>query len=568
MAFLKHDPHTFATEAAAGFAQVHSDTVQGVPGGVVRTTRSEQDEVAVVIGGGSGHYPAFAGLVGPGLAHGAVLGNIFASPSSHQVESVARAVEQGRGVLLSYGNYAGDRLQFDAAAERLKASGIDVHTVRVTDDVSSAPPEQASERRGIAGDLIVFKVAGAAAARGDCLQDVAAAATRANQRTRSMGVAFTGCSLPGQPDPLFDVPKGRMAVGMGIHGEPGLDELDVPTPAQLAQLLVDRLMAEAPEDGRRVVTVVNGLGAFKHDEMYVLHRHIDDILTGSGVEVADSRVGEFCTSFEMAGVSLTLFWLDKKLEELWTASAHSPEFTSGTASTAPTRALKVMAPTEGPVSAEATDDASRQAAGHVAGLLGRVRDLMDAKADELGRLDAIAGDGDHGIGMQNGSRAAAEAAASAAAADWGAGQVLTHAGDAWQDGAGGTSGALWGTILRQLGQAIGNIGAPTQQSLTEGLRSAMDAVMEMGGAAPGDKTMVDALVPFTTTFAERADLPVVDAWVAAAQAARTGAEATTDMAPGLGRARSHGDQAIGTPDPGAISFTLIVEDLSTHLTPR
>ena len=250
MTFLVHDPSTFAIAAADGFAAVHSDTVQRVNGGVVCRTRSHKDRVALVIGGGSGHYPAFAGLVGPGLAHGAVLGNIFASPSSHQVENVARIAEQGRGVLFDYGNYAGDVLQFDAAALRLDQAGIPVRTVVVTDDIYSAPVEEKERRRGIAGDLVVFKVAGAAAARGDDLNKVYEMASRANEATRSMGVAFSGCTLPGSDEPLFKVPKGRMAVGLGIHGEPGLDEVAVPTAEGLAELFVSKLLEEVPGGGK------------------------------------------------------------------------------------------------------------------------------------------------------------------------------------------------------------------------------------------------------------------------------------------------------------------------------
>ena len=335
MTFLVHDPSTFAIAAADGFAAVHSDTVQRVNGGVVCRTRSHKDRVALVIGGGSGHYPAFAGLVGPGLAHGAVLGNIFASPSSHQVENVARIAEQGRGVLLSYGNYAGDVLQFDAAALRLDQAGIPVRTVVVTDDIYSAPVEEKERRRGIAGDLVVFKVAGAAAARGDDLNKVYEMASRANEATRSMGVAFSGCTLPGSDEPLFKVPKGRMAVGLGIHGEPGLDEVAVPTAEGLAELFVSKLLEEVPGGenprGRRVVVIINGLGAFKLDEMFAVYGEVSKKLNSVGLDVADIKVGEFCTSFEMAGVSMTLFWLDDELERLWLASSQSPEYSVGEA---------------------------------------------------------------------------------------------------------------------------------------------------------------------------------------------------------------------------------------------
>lgn len=568
MTFLKHDSSTFAADAARGFVLAHSDAVQSVFGGVVRTTRSAEDEVALVIGGGSGHYPAFAGLVGPGLAHGAVLGNIFASPSARQVESVARTVEQGRGVLLSYGNYAGDKLQFDEASAALEATGIEVRTVRVTDDISSAPETEIDKRRGIAGDLVVFKVAGAAAAAGKDLDEVHRLAALANDRTRSVGVAFTGCVLPGSDEPLFSVPHGRMAVGMGIHGEAGLDEVDVPTPAELAELFVTKLLAESvtPERGsRRAVVIVNGLGAFKNDEMYVLLGHVMQQLDAADVGVADIKVGEFCTSFEMAGVSLTLCWVDSELEELWKAAAQSPAYSEGSVSEPrETVALEASAADADEALPDASEE-SRGAASRVAELLQTVAGVIDEHAEELGRVDAIAGDGDHGIGMQHGSHAASKAAVALTEQGAGVGTLLKRAGDAWQDGAGGTSGALWGAMLRAIGGVLGDDDMPSVEQVKEGVSAAAEAVQSMGGAKPGDKTMVDALDPFATTLANTSGDDLAAAWEEAASAARRGADATTDMMPGLGRARSHGDKAVGVADPGALSFALIVEALTEEL---
>lgn len=194
MTRLFDDPANFAEDQLAGFLDLYADRLRGVPGGVV-AHRGEQPQVAVVIGGGSGHYPAFCGTVGPGMAHGAVVGNVFTSPSATQVYSVAKAADQGRGVILSFGNYAGDVLNFRIAAERLNAEGIDTRIVIVTDDVASA--EEEGKRRGIAGDFTVFKVMGAAAAEGLDLDEVERLGRAANAATRSLGVAFSGCTLPG-----------------------------------------------------------------------------------------------------------------------------------------------------------------------------------------------------------------------------------------------------------------------------------------------------------------------------------------------------------------------------------
>src|SRR3954452_21231993 len=339
MTRLWNDPAAFADEMIDGFVAANGRYVRRVVGGVVRSTVVPAGQVAVVIGGGSGHYPAFGGLVGQGLAHGAAMGNLFASPATQQVESVARAAENGGGVLLSYGNYAGDVLNFDAAQDRLRAAGIACETVTVTDDVSSASLEEKHKRRGIAGDLTVFKAAAAAAEAGYDLPEVVRVARLANERTRSFGVAFTGCTLPGATEPLFTVPDRRMAVGMGIHGEPGIDETDIPTADELAELLVNRLLEELPEGrdtarGARVVPILNGLGSVKYEEMFVVYRRIAQLLEAAGLELVDPHVGEFCTSFDMAGTSLTLFWLDEELERLWNAPVDTPAYRKGSVSAA------------------------------------------------------------------------------------------------------------------------------------------------------------------------------------------------------------------------------------------
>ena len=569
---LNHPAH-FADEAVTGFVAAHRRWVRPVPGGVARSTPIVEGQVAVVVGGGSGHYPAFAGLVGQGLASGAVLGNVFASPSAAQVVSVARAAQRGGGVLLAYGNYAGDFLNFSQAEERLRAAGIRCRSVQVTDDVYSAPADQRHRRRGIAGDLVVFKVAAAAAAEGRNLDEVADAAERANDRTRSMGVAFSGCTLPGAAAPLFTVPEGRMAIGLGIHGEPGFAETDIPTAADLAELFVDRLLTELPDGvptaaGQRVVALLNGLGSVKYEELFVVYGRVAQLLAQAGVEVVDCEVGEICTSFDMAGVSLTLTWLDSDLEQLWAAPADAPAFRRGSVGSAnqvhpaETEVQDLAEPGRPPATPE-----SRRAAAVVVDVFDVIARTVDAHAEQLGRLDSIAGDGDHGIGMQRGSTAAAAAARASSRAGAGAGTVVTAAADAWADKAGGTSGALWGLGLRRIGVELGDSEAPTPSALAAGLHAARTAVTEFGRAEVRDKTLVDVLVPFEEAFsaAVAAGHPAVEAWLQSATVAERAADGTKDLLPRMGRARPHAERSLGTPDPGAVSLALIVRAVADRL---
>ncbi|MCU1410470.1 MAG: dihydroxyacetone kinase [Rhodoglobus sp.] len=560
MTRLFNDPTVFADEMIEGFVAASSRWVRPVSGGVVRRSPAPEGSVAVVIGGGSGHYPAFAGLVGDGLAHGAAMGNLFASPSAQQVHAVAAATERGGGVLLTYGNYAGDVLNFDQAQERLRAEGIACETVTVTDDISSAPAGDRARRRGIAGDLAVFKAASAAADAGYDLAGVARVARAANERTRSFGVAFSGCTLPGADEPLFTVPEGRMAIGLGIHGEPGIGEADLPSADELALLFVDALLGEMPDgiaaEGSRAAVILNGLGSVKYEELFVVYRRVALLLAERGVTIVEPEVGELCTSFDMAGASLTLFWLDDELERLWRAPADAPGYSKrhhdivGLADDAPAD-LEAGIPLATPASLEAAATAGRA--------IEAIAAVIEEHAEELGRIDAVAGDGDHGIGMRRGASSANREAAAVLARGAGLGTALERAGDAWAARAGGTSGALWGVILRTAGSALGDADRPTAGAVAAAVTAASDAVRAFGKAELGDKTMVDVLVPFAESLAARAaDGPLAAAWAGAAADARVAAAATADLLPRIGRARPHAEKSLGTPDAGAVSLALIV----------
>ncbi len=564
MSFVVNDPADFADEAAAGFVAAHRTEVRQVPGGVARAVATPEGEVAVVIGGGSGHYPAFAGLVGPGLAHGAAMGNVFASPSAQHVYGVASAVEAGAGVLLSYGNYAGDVLNFDEAERRLRAAGIPCRTVRVTDDISSASVEERDKRRGIAGDLVVFRVAAWAAEQGRDLDAVHALASHANERTRSIGVAFGGCTLPGADAALFTVADGQMAIGMGIHGEPGIETVELESADAISGRLVDALLAERPDDietevGARVGVIVNGLGSVKGEELFVVFGAAARALEAAGLVIVDPEVGEFATSFEMAGLSLTLVWLDDELEQAWGSPAATPAYRKGALAA---RAGAIPATVSSPDDDAAVEriptagEGSRAAAVVALAGVDAIRDLIEREADELGRLDAIAGDGDHGIGMRRGTRAAAEAATRALAGGAGVGTLLALAGDAWALKAGGTSGALWGAALRTLGERLGDEVGPDAAAVANAVDAARTTVQTLGKAELGDKTMVDAIIPFADALVRHvgAGVALADAWAAAAVDATRAAEATARLRPNLGRARPHVEKSLGTPDPGAISF--------------
>ncbi len=566
MTTVYNDPAEFTEQAVEGLVDLYADRLRRVTGGVVRRGRPAEPKVAVLVGGGSGHYPAFAGVVGPGFADGAVIGNVFTSPSAAQAYAVATAAQSGAGVIFTYGNYAGDVMNFGQAGERLLAEGIDARQVVVTDDIASAPPHERENRRGIAGDFVVFKVMGAAAERGLGIDDVERLGNHANSRTYTIGLAFSGCTFPGADHPLFTVPPGMMGLGLGIHGEPGLEDVPWLPADDLADLMVERVLAERPPgSSARVATILNGLGGTKYEELFLLWGRVATRLRAEELEIVGPEVGELVTSLDMRGVSLTLCWLDEELEPLWTDPADTPAWKRGqvAADTAGLDGLEGLEGEDGPTTERAPvpvvgSAESREVAGVAVEALTAVREALHDAEEELGDLDAVAGDGDHGRGMVRGIDHALGAAREAQGAGWGAAGVLGAAGDAWAEHAGGTSGVLWGAGLRAFGAVLGNEEPVRPDQVVAAVDAFVQAMVELGGAEPDDKTMLDAALPFRDELRSALDgAPnLKEAWSGAAAVAAERAQGTAALRPRRGRARPLAERSVGHPDPGAVSFAL------------
>lgn len=563
----------FKDEYLAGLTAAYPRFLRRIPGasGVMSVVAPDPGRPSVIIGGGSGHYPAFAGLVGPGLCDGAIVGDIFTSPSAEQAYRCIRALDGGAGVLVSFGNYAGDVMNFGLAAQRARGDGIDVRIVLVTDDVASQPSGRRLERRGIAGGFFVYRAAAAAAHQRRSIDDIEAIARRVNDATFTFGVAFDGCTFPGRSEPLFRVEPGRMDLGLGIHGEPGIETIDWIPAVELASVLTRKLLDERPTGARRVRILLNGLGATKYEELFVLFGGIAERLAADGVEIVEAEVGEFVTSLDMAGCSLTVCWLDPDWEDLLGAPALAPGFRAPGVGPLADALLRSAAPDRdataaGPaatMSGAATRGRPETAlARGIAAMFRQMAAEIGGAEVALGRLDAAAGDGDHGAGMARGMLAAADAAeVSGPRGD----AVLHAAGLAFSDAAGGASGALWGAGLLGAAEALRTLDeekrAAAEAEPDTGLvyrlaAAACTAVMALGGATPGDKTMVDALKPFVDELAADRHRPLAEAWAAAARSAAAAAEATAELGSRKGRAAVHGDRSRGTPDPGAVSLAL------------
>lgn len=316
----------FVDEMLEGLLLAHPESLRAPARRVlVRADAPRRGKVAIVTGGGSGHLPLFLGYVGTGLADAVAVGDVFASPSSEQILEATRAADGGAGVLYLYGNYSGDTMNFDMASELAEAEGTRTATVVGADDVASAPRGSEHRRRGVAGIALLYKVAGARAEQGGSLDEVAAVAKKAGSRLRSMGVALSPCTVPAAGAPTFTLQAGEMEIGMGIHGEPGVRRGPLEPAEKVAEHLVARIVEDLPySSGDEVAVLVNGLGATPKEELYVLFRSVHAILSAQGITVRRTWVGEYATSLEMAGASVSLLKLDEELLDLLDAPCESP----------------------------------------------------------------------------------------------------------------------------------------------------------------------------------------------------------------------------------------------------
>jgi dihydroxyacetone kinase-like protein len=324
---LINDPNAVALETIEGLALAYPRIIRKLEGlqAVARRDAPVAGKVAVLTGGGSGHEPLFAGYVGRGLADASVAGNIFASPPPMPIISTAKQIHSGRGILFLYGNYSGDILNFDMAADECIADGIEVVTVRISDDVASAPPDRREQRRGIAGDIFVVKAACAAAEELLDLQAVAAAAEKANESTRSMAVALSSCIIPASGKPIFEISDHEMELGMGVHGEPGVERGPLRPASEVAEFLVSHILTDMQaSSGEEVAVLINGAGATPLGELLIVFRSVHQLLEKAGIKIFRSYVGNFAGSLDMAGCSVTLMRLDADLKRWLSAPCEGP----------------------------------------------------------------------------------------------------------------------------------------------------------------------------------------------------------------------------------------------------
>jgi ATP-dependent dihydroxyacetone kinase len=554
---LINSPRAVVREMLEGLADLHPElALLDTENVIVRSGLPVPEErpVALLSGGGSGHEPAHAGYVGEGMLTGAVSGEVFTSPAVDAVLAAIRASAGPAGAVLIVKNYTGDRMNFGLAAEMARAEGIPVEQVVVADDVALAGVVPDDRRRGIAGTILVHKIAGGAAATGASVAEVAQHARAAAAEVGSMGVALGACTVPAAGRPGFALGDGEIELGLGIHGEAGVER----APMMPADALVDRLLATILADrgfvlGDRVVLLVNGLGGTPPMELAIVARHALAALHLHGLTVERAWSGTFLSAIEMPGVSLSVMRVDDQRLAFLDAATTAPAW-PGAGKIAGRTLVHVPAPRPNavPIELAAPDP-------HLAGAYLQIAAALEAAESHLTDLDARAGDGDFGATMVR----AAEALRALTREPLPAAALLAATADRLRRAIAGSSGPFYVTALVRASRRL-PASSPSAVDWGEAFEDAVAAITELGGARPGDRTMVDALAPAAAVVLRlaRDGASLGDILQAAATAAESGTEATTAMKPRLGRASYLGDRALGIPDAGATAVAIWLRALA------
>lgn len=559
-----NSPQDVERQVVDGYVKAYPTIIAKAADDIVVRAQRKAGKVALVSGGGMGHEPAHLGYVGYGMLDAAVGGAIYTSPAVDRVEAAIEAVAPGSaGVLLVIKNYTGDVVNFKMAAEAARDAGADVDYVVVDDDVAVKDSSFTVGRRGVAGTCFVHKCAGAAAEAGASLAEVKRVAEKVIANVRTMGVAIEPCTVPAAGKPGFTLADDEMEMGVGIHGEPGVRRAAM----EPADAMVDEILAAILGDldyaGSRVALMVNGAGGTPPYELAIVANRAHDVLAERGIAVARTYMGPFMTSLEMRGFSIALLRLDEELEGLLGAPAHAVAWTEGDAPAA--AEPQVAAPTvnESATTAESLAPADGApsvdpSAVLVTRALYAIADAMDAHKDELTELDMPIGDSDHGINMARGFDAVRKQLPALAGAD--ASTMVNKAAMTIISKVGGSSGPLYGTLMRRMAREFKDCQEVSLAGFARGLKSGIAGIEELAGGAPGDKTMLDAMVPALRSLEDSLDRGIsgAEALEAAARAAAEGAEATIPLVARKGRASYLGERSVGHKDPGATSFAYIM----------
>lgn len=573
-------PETVVTEMCKGLVLTNPDLEFVKKYKVIRKKNLDKNKVSLISGGGSGHEPAHAGFVGKGMLDATVCGDVFASPSQIQVYQAIKETAGDKGTLLIIKNYSGDMMNFKNAAHLAEEDGIQVDYVKVDDDIAVKDSLYTVGRRGVAGTVLVHKIAGAAAEKGGSLKEVKAAAENAISNVRSIGFALSSCTVPAKGTPTFELKENEMEYGVGIHGEPGIQRENIPSADELAKRMTDALAEELNvTQGEEVTVLVNGFGSTPLQELYLFNYAVAKVLHEKNIRIYRSFAGNYMTSIDMLGASLTFMKMNAELKELLDQESEAPAFSvkghvPEIVLEEEIRECKEEDLTEESYKACAEVRNEKITLENIVYMVETMSHCIIKNEIPFCELDSHAGDGDFGMSVAKGFRQLKK--------EWkeltkehtsSIGEFLQACSMVIMEHCGGASGPIWGSAFRAAGKKADGKTELTIFEFADMMQEAVTGIQKTGeysfgrGAVVGDKTLIDALVPCADTWTACADKKETfeHAFTKAAQAAVQGAKDTEAIAARMGRAGTVGDRSIGYPDAGAYALGVIFTDLKNAL---
>ncbi len=572
---LMNGAENIVVEMCKGFVLAHPELAFNESYKIISRKEKHQN-VALISGGGSGHEPAHAGFVGQGMLDAAVCGDVFASPSQIQVYKALQQVATDKGVLMIIKNYSGDMMNFQNGAALATEDGIKVDYVKVADDIAVKDSLYTVGRRGVAGTVFVHKIAGAAASKGYELARVKELAQKAADNVISLGFAYTSCTVPAKGTPTFTLADDEMEYGVGIHGEPGIRREKILPSKELAQRIVDDLFLDRP-NLTEVAVLVNGFGTTPLQELYVFNNDVCEHLASKGIKIYRTFVGNYMTSIDMAGASVSLLAVDDELKTYLDAEANTPAFKIDGSTALP---FEFAAKDEAAVRTVNTDVETHPEHAVIANeqfTIENMRYVVDVMSACIIKnevpfceLDAHAGDGDFGMSVAKGFKQLKRQWHELVQAEQ-MDDFLLNCSMIIMEHCGGASGPIWGSAFRAASKSIKGKTTLTVADFAEMLQAAVKGIQTTGersfgrGAVVGDKTLIDALVPCADSWSANIDKTFKENFVLGAQAAVQGAESTKEIVARMGRAGTVGDRSLGYPDAGAHGLGVIFTDIAEHI---
>lgn len=581
---LINRPETVVMEMCNGIAMAHPELEFVKKYKVMKKKDINQNKVSLISGGGSGHEPAHAGFIGKGMLDAAVCGDVFASPSQIQVYQAIKATASEKGTLLIIKNYSGDMMNFKNAAHLSSEDGIKVDYVKVDDDIAVEDSLYTVGRRGVAGTVLVHKIAGAAAEMGMSLGEVKAVAQKAIDNVRSLGFGLTSCTVPAKGTPTFDIAEDELEFGVGIHGEPGIKREKMTTADDLSKRIVHAILKDMKiEDGQEeVALLINGFGATPLQELYLFNNSVTRELAQRNIKICRTFVGNYMTSIDMAGASVSIMKLDDELKTLLSKESDTPAF-------------KVNGPVECVeythiegnndelattcFDLETDEDLAnivdeKVTLGNMAYIVDKMSEIIIENEVPFCELDSFAGDGDFGMSVAKGfKQLKREWKEILSKKDLNIGEFLDDCSMVIMEHCGGASGPIWGSAFRAASKSVGNKNELNISDFANMMQAAVKGIQDTGersfgrGAVVGDKTLIDALAPCADSWINisKEGGNFKDAFEKGAKVSVEGAKSTEQIVARMGRAGTVGERSLGHPDAGAYGLGVIFTGISNSI---